>query len=136
MFPYGGLRIDDPAELRGSNTLGELASALDLLSQNHRLEALPAIERELSVYFDGFSSDDLEEPSFTSYSLKYSQNANVWTAYVFRYYRTTGLLWREGIRENKLIHKGAELLPVLDSGSLDGRVIEGNVLLFLRQIQR
>jgi hypothetical protein len=136
MFPYGGLRIDDPVELRDSRTLGDLASALELLSENHRSEAVPAIERELSEYFDAFGVNDLGESAFTSYSLKYSKNANVWTAYVFRYHRSAKLLWRDGVRESRLLDTSVDLPSVVESGTLGGRSLEGNVLLFLRRLQR
>lgn len=132
MFPYGGLRISDSDKIKNSKTLSDLTFALHDLINKSGENLTQAITKELSVYFDNFDFKNLPEPEYITYSLKYSANANVWTAYVFLYHRSNIFRWSNNeIKSFEVDMSQDNLKQLIESRYLNGIKIEGNVIQYL-----
>lgn len=88
LLPYGSIAAAvSPAELGNPETFGTLAERLDMMLKSRLSEysekALGGIGEML-----GWSNLQFEKNAFfTSYSLKFSKSANLWTTYVFGYHK-------------------------------------------------
>ena len=126
MFPYGGIRVDDPTP-PGYTSLGDLSSRLDELVRTRREDYLVSAGRELGSLFAGVPDLRTLVPVYRNYSLKFSASAKVWTAYVFTYHPVMA----DALGKASVAVKQLDLAEVAGWPEAPDQELEENVVAFL-----
>jgi hypothetical protein len=136
LLPYGS--ITEPFALdtsKESKTFKDLSENLIAILKEHRHEYNQSIFKAIGemLGWDGLQFD--REVFFSSYSLKYSKTANVWTAYLFNYHKCHARSDKKpGVPTTWLPLNRTAIAAISKSAHYDGLPVAPNVITLVTDV--